>query len=116
MKQKELHLLGEMVEKIVFDPKELEELKTLITAVSIQEIPARKLKERIIEIRGSMMNRILKLFPFYNKSLANQKEIDHFGNGNSKVRKELEEKNSILEQVGNRLQELELRLQKEFVE
>lgn len=100
----------------MFDPPELEELKTLITAVSVQELPARKLKERIIELRGSMMTSILKLFPFYNKSLTNQKEIDDFGNDNSEIIKELEEKNSILEQVGNKLQELEMKLQEEFIE
>jgi len=114
--QKELQYLGEMVEKIVFDPKELEELKNLITAISTQKVPARKLKERIIEIRGGMMNRILQLFPVYNKSLSNNKEIDNFGNGNADLTKELEEKNSLLEQVGTKLQELEVKLQKEFIE
>ena len=76
--QKELQYLGQMVEKIVFDPKELGELKDFITAVSTQKIPARRLKERIIELRGSMMNRILQLFPVYNKSISNNKEIENF--------------------------------------
>lgn len=114
--QKELHMLGEMVEKILFDTKELDRLKTLITSVSERTIPARTLKETILELRENMMNRILQLFPFYNKSLTNQREIDNFGNGGSETKKELEEKNSLLEQVGIKLQELEARLQKEFVE
>lgn len=116
VKQGHLQYLGEMVEKIVFDEKELEELKALITEVSSQKLSARKLKERIIKIRGSMMNRILQLFPIYNKTLSNQKEIDNLGDSNSKLTKELEEKNSLLEQVGSKLQELELKLQKELVE
>ena len=116
MKQKQLQYLGEMVEKIIFDEQELEELKTLITTVSVQKIPARQLKEWIIEKRGRMIIRILQLFPIYNKSLTNHKEIDKFGNGNSELTKELEEKNSFLEQIGTKLQELELRMQKEFVE
>jgi hypothetical protein len=112
---KQLHILGEMVEKILFDEKELGELKDLITAVRTQKVPARKLKERILETRGSMVSRILQLFPVYNKSLSNHKEIETFGNGNAEMTKELEEKNSLLEQVGTKLQELEVRLQKESV-
>ena len=112
--QKQLQMLGEMVEKIMFDDKELGELKDLITAVSTQKAPARNLKERIIELRGSMMNRILQLFPVYNRSLSNHKEIEKFGNGNADMTKELEEKNILLEQVGTKLQEVEVRLQKEL--
>ena len=115
--QTQLQMLGQMIEKIVFNPIELEELKSLITAVSSQKIPPRKLKERIIELRGCMMDSIVKLFPFYNKSLSNNKEIESFGNNNnSELTKELEEKNNILEQIGTKLQELEVRLQKDFIE
>ena len=114
--QKELHMLGEMVEKILFDPEELNKLKMLITSVSERTIPARILKETILEFRKNMMNRILQLFPFYNKSLTNQKEIDNFGNGGSDAKKELEEKNDLLEHIGDKLHELEMRLQKEFVD
>jgi hypothetical protein len=114
--KKQIQTLGEMVEKIIFDGRNLEELKDLIMEVSAQRIPARKLKEKMIEIRGEMLNRILQLFPFYNKSIFNKKEIDTFGNGNSDIKKELEEKNNLLKHLGNKLQELEIKLQKEFVE
>ena len=109
-------MLGEMVEKILFDPEELDNLKELITSVSEKTIPSRMLKKKIIEARQSMLNHIIELFPFYNKSLTNKKELDNFGNGGSEAKKELEEKNSLLEQLGTKLQELEARLQKEFIE
>jgi len=116
IKQQQLQILGEMVEKILFDKTKLEELKQLITDVSEQKIPALRLKKRIIELRGSMMDKLLQLFPLYNKSLSNNKEIETFGGDNSEVTKELEEKNLLLEQIGTKLQEVEIRLQKEFVE
>ena len=114
--QKKLHTLGEMVEKILFKPEELDDLKKLITSVSEAKIPARVLRNKIINARKNMLNRILELFPYYNKSLANKKEIDNFGNGGSDDKKELEEKNDLLEQIGDKLHELEMRLQKEFVD
>jgi hypothetical protein len=116
IKQEQLQILGEMVEKVLFDKTELEEVKQLITDVSKQKIPPLRLKKSIIELRGSMMDKLIQLFPLYNKSLSNNKEIEKFGTGNTEITKELEEKNSLLEKVGTKLQELELRLQKEFLE
>lgn len=111
-----LPYLKEMIEKVLFNPKELAELKDLIVKVSTQQIPARKFREWIIEKRGTMTDLLLELFPAYNKLLSNHKAIETFGNGNIELIQELDEKNNLLDLFGTKLQELERRLQKEFIE
>ena len=105
-----LPYLKEMIEKVLFNPKELAELKELIVKVSTQQMPARKFREWI------MTDLLLELFPAYNKLLSNHKAIETFGNGNIELIQELDEKNNLLDLFGTKLQELEMRLQKEFIE
>ncbi|MFX1479635.1 MAG: hypothetical protein ACFFCI_16050 [Promethearchaeota archaeon] len=110
--KKKEHIFFEMIEKILFDERELEILKSLITDVSTGKIPPKKLKLAIIENRARIINRISHIFPFYYKQLTNQREIDNFTyNGNiSNVENELEEKNKFLEELGEKLYTIKTKL------
>jgi hypothetical protein len=111
-KKKKEQVFFEMIEKILFDERELEILKSLITDLSTGRIAPKKLKLAIIENRARIINRISHIFPFYYKQLANQREIDHFAyNGiSSNVDNELEERNKLLEGLGERLYTIKTKL------
>jgi len=111
-KKEKQQIFSEMIEKIFFDERELEDLKSLITDVSTGKIAPKQLKLTIIENRARMINRISQIFPFYYKQLSNQREIDNFtyNENNSNVNEELEEKNKLLEELGERIYTIKTKL------
>lgn len=105
-------VLTEMVEKILFDEVELQRLKTLINEVSAGRTDPKQLKATILNSRANMLGRILNIFPFYIKRIESRREIEQFsGTGaNVKFQRDLEDKNSFLQLIGEKLKELELKL------
>ncbi|MHA2390623.1 MAG: hypothetical protein ACXAEX_01535 [Promethearchaeota archaeon] len=107
-------LLSEMIEKILFDEKDLENLKELINNVSLGKIDPKSLKTMIINNRVKIMRRILNVFPFYRKRVENQQELDKFSRNEntSTLLKDLEERNNLLQLVGEKIHNIEMKLQK----
>ncbi len=95
-------ILSEMVEKILFNEKELEILRELINKVGRGSTDPKQLRTAIIENREIIKNKILNLFPFYHKQISYQRQIDNFAERDVSLEKikELEEKNELLRKVG----------------
>ena len=86
-------LLSEMIEKILFEEKELDLLKNLIEDVRQGKVEPKQLRATIIENRVKILDKLLKIFPYYHKQIAYQQEIDKFTKNDTdiKLKKELEE-------------------------
>ncbi|MFX1323991.1 MAG: hypothetical protein ACFE8N_03475 [Promethearchaeota archaeon] len=107
-------VLADMVEKILFNETDLQILKTLINEVSSGRTDPKQLKVTILNSRANMLQRITSIFPFYTKRIEDAKEIEQFsGNGtNAKLKKELDEKNALLQLLGEKIGMIERKLQK----
>ncbi|MFW9873996.1 MAG: hypothetical protein ACFFG0_12890 [Candidatus Thorarchaeota archaeon] len=112
--------LPEMIEKILFDEKELEILKTLINELTIGSIEPKELRKSIIENRVNILNKVLNIFPFYYKQVSYQQEINDFTEKDlslktkNEFKNELEEKDEILRQIGEWIQNTRKKLEKEI--
>lgn len=99
-------LLMQMVEQVLLNERELHTLKILINDVSTGKIDPKQLKIAIIKSRAHTLTRIIEIFPFFLKRIRNQQEIDNFTlerSNDAELFQELEEKNSFLEEIGIRI-------------
>ena len=112
-KQGQQKMLSEMIEKILFDEKELEVLKDLISDIRIGRTEPKQLRAAIIENRANILNKILNIFPYYNKQISYQQQIDDFTEKDSslQMQNELKEKNELLRQVGEWMQDTRKKLE-----
>jgi hypothetical protein len=96
-------ILSDMIEKILFEEKDLEVLKNLIEDLRQEKIQPKQLRTAIIENRLKILEKILKLFPYYNKQITYQQEINSFAKNDSEahLEKELEEKKELLIHIRN---------------
>ena len=106
--------LSDVIEKVIFDENELNSLKMLIQDVSIGKLEAKQLRAAILERRVSMMEKIVKLFPFLQKKVSGINDPKIVGDTRAlqKLEKELEERNSLLENIGSRMQSILSKAQK----
>ena len=107
--------LSEMIEKILFDVQELELLKVLINNVGMGSDEPKKLRAAIIENRENIKSKILSIFPYYQKQISYQQQIDGFTERSvpSQIQNELEEKNELLTKVGEWMQTTRKKLEEE---
>lgn len=93
--------LSEMVERILFNEKDLEVLRELINKIETGNIDPKQLRTAIIENRENIKKKIINLFPFYHKQISYQRQIDNFTERDVslEIEKELEEKNELLRKV-----------------
>lgn len=112
-KQGQQKMLSEMIEKILFDEKELEVLKDLISDIRIGRTEPKQLRAAIIENRANILNKILNIFPYYSKQISYQQQIDAFTEKDSslKIQNELKEKNDLLRRVGEWMQDTRKKLE-----
>ena len=98
----DLSFLRELLERILFDEKELTKLKDGIVQLTMGNLSSRELKEQIIQFRTSFLEELLKFFPYYleqySKKISASNEFDK--------NLQLEERDSLLEDIGIRLQRL----------
>lgn len=104
-----------MIERIIFNEKELEVLKDLISEVRIGSVEPKQLRAAIIENRENILNKILHIFPYYHKQVSYQKQIDNFAERDISLQNqnELEEKNELLTKVGEWMQNTRKKLEEE---
>ena len=113
-KSQELADFEQIVEKIIFNDDELEKLKIAIKNFTEGKISAKKLKHLLLQCRGRMMEDITDFtFLFAEKRTQNllQTEINKklpisSTNGEFQLRKEIKEKNQLLETVAKRIDQL----------
>lgn len=112
-KQVQQKMLSEMIEKILFDEKELEVLKDLISDIRIGRTEPKQLRAAIIENRANILNKILNIFPYYSKQISYQQQIDAFTEKDSslQIQNELKEKNDLLRRVGEWMQDTRKKLE-----
>ncbi len=112
-KQSQQKMLSEMIEKILFDEKELEVLKDLISDIRIGRTEPKQLRAAIIENRANILNKILNIFPYYSKQISYQQQIDDFAERDSSLQtqNELKEKNELLRRVGEWMQDTRKKLE-----
>lgn len=112
-KQGQQQNLSEMIEKILFDVKELEVLKELISNVGMGRAEPKQLRAAIIENRENIRSKILQIFPYYHKQISYQQQIDNFAEKEVplQIQNELEEKNDLLRMVGEWMQNTRKKLE-----
>ncbi|KKK47139.1 hypothetical protein LCGC14_3158210 [marine sediment metagenome] len=96
--------LMDLIEPILFNEKELLDLKDLITDVGTNKIEPRQLRKAIIDNRVKVMKQLIDTFFFQVKREISQQEINNFTKGNSQLKTEVEEKDRFLEQIAERIQ------------
>ena len=107
--------LSEMIENILFDVKELDLLKELISNVGMGRAEPKQLRAAIIENRENIKSKILSIFPYYHKQISYQQQIDNFTERNVplQIQNELEEKNDLIERVAEWMQSTRKKLEVE---
>ena len=105
--------LSEMIEKILFDAEELEILKGLISEVKIGRAEPKQLRTAIVKNREIILNKVVRIFPYYHKQISYQQQIDDFTERDlsPQLENELEEKNNLLKRVGEWMQNTRKRLE-----
>ena len=105
--------LSEMIEKILFDERELEVLKGLISEVKIGRAEPKQLRTAIVKNREIILNKVVRIFPYYHKQISYQQQIDDFTERDlsPQLENEVEEKNDLLRRVGEWMQNTRKRLE-----
>jgi hypothetical protein len=99
------NFLRELLEKILFNEKDLTKLKTSINQLLTGTLSSREFKQRIIHFRTFLLEELMKFYPYY---LNQYSEKVLFSNDQSKNnhQQQLEQRDSLLETIGTRLQSL----------
>ena len=113
-KSQELENFGHMVEKIIFDDDELKRLKIAIKNFTEGKISAKDLKRLLLQCRGRMVEEMTDFGFFFAKKrtadLVQTIKITQQPSSPNKVelqlKKEIEEKNELLETVAKRVNQL----------
>lgn len=113
-KSQELVNFENMMEKIVFDEAELKELKIAIKNFTEGKTSAKELKHLLLQCRGRMVEDITDFaFFFVKKKIQDlaqtnirKNQISPATKVESQLRKEIEEKNELLETVARRIDRL----------
>ncbi len=107
-----------VIEKIVFDEGELEALKIAIRSFSKGIITAKQLKQNLLDCRGRIVEDILTFLSL--DGVKNQIKVDSNFTGpdrsdlaSDKLRKELAQRNELLEVVAKRINDLASKAKKE---
>jgi len=105
-----------MLEKMLFNEKDLNALKIAIDNMNMEKISPKELRKYIIESRVKIIEKLLKFFPFYLKQVTIEKSLEDFSrpHTNIKLEQELQEKNEFLKEVGSRVNKIHVKLRKKL--
>jgi len=120
-KSQELANFEQVVEKIIFNDDELEELKIAIKNFTEGKTSAKDLKSLLLQCRGRMVEEITDFGFFFAEkrtkklmqTLRNTQQTSSPIKAESQLRKEIEEKNELLEIVAKRVNRLVSKLNNE---
>jgi len=113
-KSQELANFEQVVEKIIFNDDELEELKIAIRNFTEGKIGGKELKHLLLQCRGRMVEEITDFGFFFAEkrskklmqTLRNTQQTSSPTKVESQLRKEIKEKNQLLETVAKRIDQL----------
>ena len=99
------NFLKELLEKILFNENDLIKLKVSINQLISGTLSSREFKQKIIHFRTSLLEELMRFYPYY---LNQYSEKVPFSNDQSKntYQQQLEHRDSLLEMIGIRLQNL----------
>ena len=96
-------ILSALLEKIIFNQKELNILKEKINQVSLKIINPNELRTHIFRARVHIMEELLEFFPFYAKETINKTISNGSSENEESLVKQIEEREDLLELVAGRL-------------
>jgi hypothetical protein len=96
--------IEELLEKIVFDPKELNKLKKSISNLTSGIIKPHQIKKLILKSYIRIFEELVEFIPFYFEQELNKRTI------NSELEAEIKEKDKFLEELGERINNIYLKL------
>ena len=96
--------LQNMLEKILFDEKYLEQLKISINKVASGRLSPKEVRKLVIKHKTKCFEDVLELFPYYLNQVNNNHSLKEYTGelnreNDPEILNELEEKTSILEQI-----------------
>jgi len=105
--------IEQIVEKIIFNKSELDQLKIAIKNFSLGKINSKELKQLLLQCRGRMVDEVTDFVLFIpgrfkNRQVEKNQEQQLISSTKveSQLRKEIEEKNELLETVAERVNRL----------
>lgn len=111
----------QIIERIVFDEKELAELKIAVRNFSKGEITPKQLKQSLLQYRGRMVKDVSNYLTYYLNRARDKDQAPVYWKPteatqpdltNDQLRQELAEKNALLEIVAKRISALTLKAKK----
>ena len=114
--------IEQLVEKIIFNKGELEQLKIAIKNFSLGKINSKELKQLLLQCRGRMVEEVTD-FVLFNQGRSKKSQAEKNQEQQpisptkveSQLRKEIEEKNELLEIVAKRVNRLVSKLRSEEI-
>ncbi|TXT63106.1 MAG: hypothetical protein BAJALOKI3v1_430002 [Promethearchaeota archaeon] len=112
--------LAEILEKVIFDEKELKALKEDLNALSIKDRSDGTILKRFLHYLAGTYEQLLEFIPFHYEQITQRMEIstfakiknsaDYSSQEISHLQSELEEKDAFLEQIALRIQGIYTRI------
>ena len=112
--------LKNTIEKIIFNEKDLDQLKGLIDNLPLAPNESKELKEKIIQGYIKISLNLQKFLPFFIKREMKRLSIDNFANQKTllfpqkDISKELLKKSNLLEEINQRLDNIYIKLRQKL--
>lgn len=101
--------INDMLEKIVFDEHNLRKLKVALNQFQDGELSIKQLGQTLIALRGEIFEALKTFIPFQLKLVGTNKSVSEFAgraSNSTQIQLELNERNTILETIGTRLNKI----------
>ena len=101
-------LLSDLLERIIFNEKDFDDLKSAIVNVCTGKNDPRLLKEKVIACRVRILEELKDLFPFYINQVMKKQSIKRFAENESETYliEDLNEKNEFFVEIGDRIEKI----------
>jgi len=100
------NILADLLEKILFNKKQLDILKNSIEHVSTGKFTPKQLRKQIIKFRVQIIDKLIEFFPFYHKQIFLEESLGSDNKPNPQIRENLKEKNQLLEEISLRINKI----------
>ncbi len=101
-------MLHVSIEEILFNEEQLAELKELINKLYDNSLTPKEFKTYILKQLAKNQQKLLELYPYYIKQIKISNSLSQYTREtfSSELRKELQEKEKLLEKIGIRVNHL----------
>ncbi len=101
--------LDDMLEKIVFEEKNLQKLRNAINRFQSGELSIKAFREQLLLLRVEILDALKLFVPFQINLVSVNKSVSEFaeeGSNSSQLQQDLKERNELLETIGSRLNKI----------